>query len=76
MTVPEEGRRAAIRRYVILALTMGLLSGGLITCGIIAVSKYPEPREEGEFGPPYYIGGLLVGSLVGVYRKTQNIVFF
>jgi len=62
MTVPEEGRRAAIRRYVILALLMGLLSGGLFACGIIAVDKYPE----GGFGPPYYIGGFVVGILVRV----------
>jgi len=62
MTIPEEGRRAAIRRYVILALLMGLLSGGLFACGIIAVTKYPE----GGFGAPYYIGGFVVGILVRV----------
>ena len=67
MNVPEEGRRAAIRRYVILALLMGLLSGGLVACiGIIKVFKYPKPREEDGFGPPYYTGGLLVGILVFV----------
>jgi len=62
MTVTEEGRSIAIRRYRILALIMGLLSGGLFACGIIAVSKYPE----GGFGPPYYIGGFVVGILVRV----------
>ena len=69
MTVSGKARKSAIRRYRILALIMGLLSGGLFACGIIAVSKYPE----GGGGPPYYIGGFVVGILVRVFSASHYL---
>jgi len=70
MTVTEEGRSIAIRRYCILCVIMGLLSGGLMVCGTTAVKVF---HKEGGFGPPYYIGGLLVGILV---RESSASVYF
>lgn len=63
MNFTEEGRQKALGYYRILAGVMGLAATGLLICGIVAVTKYPE----GGFGPPYYIGGFIGGVLVRAF---------
>ncbi|WAR05444.1 hypothetical protein MAR_020813 [Mya arenaria] len=72
MTSEDDGRAAALLRYMILAGLMGFLSVGLLSIGIIAVVKYPE----GGFGPPYFVGCFFVGILGMIHAAVCTFIAF
>ena len=58
--ISDEARAKAISLYRILAAIQILLGMGLLICGGFG-TKY---TGEDDFGPPYFLGGFLVGSAV------------
>lgn len=59
MGADDEGRKKAVSLYRILAVIQVLLGIGLLTCGGLG-TQY----EEGDFGPPFFLGGFIVGTLM------------
>ena len=58
----DEARAKAINLYRTLAGVQGVLGLGLLACGGCGTMY----TNENSFGPPYYLGGFLVGSVVGI----------
>ena len=56
----DEARGKAINLYRVLALVQLLLGVGLLACGGLGT----QYNDSGSFGPPYFIGGFLVGFMV------------
>lgn len=62
MSPEEEGRAKALRYYRILAVVLGLIGVTQLSLGIVGVTK--ENSYGGStFGPPFYVGGFIVGIL-------------
>ena len=55
----EEGRKKAIRLYRALAVIQLLLGAFLLACGSLGTQYGDE-----NFGPPFYLGGFIVGALM------------
>ena len=61
--VSDEARAKAINLYKILAGVQFLLGVGLLICGGFGTVYTNEDSEE-DIGPPFFLGGFLVGSAV------------
>ena len=61
--VSDEARAKAINLYKILAGVQFLLGVGLLICGGFGTVYTNEDNEE-DIGPPFFLGGFLVGSAV------------
>lgn len=59
MGAEEEARKKAIGLYRILAIVQLLLGIALLTCG-----GFGTQYEAGSFGPPFFVGGFIVGSFM------------
>lgn len=53
----------AHRNYRILAVVLGILGATLLIFGIVSVVRENE-NDEDTFGPPFYVGGFVVGITV------------
>jgi hypothetical protein len=61
--ISDEGKEKALRNYRILAVVLGILGATLLILGIVSVVKENE-NDEDTFGPPFYVGGFVVGIMV------------
>ena len=62
--VSDEARAKAINLYKILAGVQFLLGIGLLICGGFGTTY----TDEEDIGPPFFLGGFLVGSAVNKYQ--------
>lgn len=63
MTPEDEGKVKAHRNYRILAVVLGILGATLLIFGIVSVVRENE-NDEDTFGPPFYVGGFVVGITI------------
>ncbi|KAL4222394.1 hypothetical protein ACF0H5_018433 [Mactra antiquata] len=55
----EEGRAKALKYYKLMAVAQALLGIGMLVCGVVAAIN----QDEDVFGPPYFVGGFVVGIM-------------
>ena len=71
MGADEEARKKAICLYRILSIIQLLLGVALLTCGGLG-TRY----ESGSFGPPFFIGGFIVGTFMVISALLCMCVWY
>lgn len=66
----SEARKKAIGMYRILAIIQVLLGVGLLICG-----GFGTTYDDEGFGPPFFLGGFLVGSMVCILTEITKEIY-